>query len=129
LDSNTYVSEVMRITPPRMYGRGYAHANCGGVCVAQGGRDWNRTLTYWPERYQRVEQWEARQRLDPVLAHYALLRDQRGGVLKPKTLATFRAEKEAAADTGQLKLFDLTVDIDDPACGIECGVGNAWQVT
>ncbi len=127
LDSNGYCREVMGIKPPRMYELGYTHANCGGMCVAQGMRDWNRTLTNWPDRYQRVEKWEARQRLDPVLAPYAILRDQSGGMVRPKTLATFRSEKEAAGASQQMELFDLRVDIDDTTCGVECGVGNTWQ--
>ena len=46
------------IKPPRMYAMGYSHANCGGVCVKQGMRDWKITYLNFPERYRQVMLWE-----------------------------------------------------------------------
>lgn len=122
-----YVQFDMGIKLPQMYGKGYKHANCGGRCVVQGQRDWLRTLVEWPDRYAQSETWEREQRKDPVLAPYAFLRDQRGGELKPKSLEDLRLERQHAVLSNQLNLFSLAVDVDDPSCGVECGVGNDWS--
>ena len=105
------------VEPPRMYGQGYSHANCGGVCVKQGWGDWIRTLINYPERYAKAEAWEERMRDHPVRQHYAILRAQSGGTVSPKTLRQLREEHEAGL-TDQLSLFDF-----DAGC-IRCGVGD-----
>ena len=118
--------KALGLEQPRMYRRGYKHANCGGECCAQGMRDWKRTLEWNRARYVKREAWERHQRLDPVLADYALLRDQTGGTVTAKTLEQLRMEYEQAQNDGQLSMFDLLVDIEDSACGVECGVGSEW---
>ena len=105
------------IEPPRMYRLGYTHANCGGCCVKQGAKDWRRTLTNFPERFAEFEEWERRQRLDPVMAEYSFLRDETGGIRKNKTLEQLRLDA-----TKQPTLFDMLEELNGDVCGVECGV-------
>ena len=105
------------VEPPRMYEQGYSHANCGGRCVKQGKGDWERTLLYYPERYAEAEQWEREMRQHPKRKDYALLRDQRGGVVRAMTLEEFRLEIQSR-NAGQMTMFS-----DSVHC-IACGVGD-----
>lgn len=114
------------IEPPRMYRYGYSHANCGGVCVKQGQKDWRRTLVYFPVRYAEYEEWERKMRDDSRFANYAFLRDESGGDVKPRTLEQLRLETEAA-DAYQMRLFVMEDDIVS-TCSVECGVGSDWSV-
>ena len=109
--------EDWAIEPPRMYALGYSHANCGGMCVKQGQGDWIKTLINFPERYARIEQWEAEMRDHPVRKDYALLRDQSNGTVKAKTLQQLREEYESKP---QASLFDSF------NC-VYCGVGDFIQ--
>lgn len=105
------------IEPPRMYAQGYSHANCGGVCVKQGQGDWLRTLTYYPDRYARAEEWEASARnTDGPQADYALLRDRRDGTTKALTLRELRERIEAGLDIQPL--------LTEQAPCISCGIGG-----
>lgn len=104
------------IEPPRMYGMGYTHANCGGRCVKQGKGDWLRTLINFPERYAEAEAWEAKMRQNPTNAAYALLRDQTDGEVRPMTLRELREEYEAGQSA---PLFTL----DRASACVVCGVG------
>ncbi len=92
------------IEPPRLYGMGFAHANCGGGCVKAGQGQFIHLLRTMPERYA---EWEANeQRLRDVLGKpVSILRDRRGGNVVPLTLTTLR-EREAAGDD-QLDLLDI----------------------
>ena len=109
--------EDWNIEPPRMYALGYSHANCGGICVKQGHSDWIRTLINFPQRYAKIEQWEADMRDHPVRKNYALLRDRSNGTVTPKTLQQLREEYQ---DNPQASLFD------SGAC-VQCGVGDFVQ--
>lgn len=104
------------IEPPRMYGLGYTHANCGGRCVKQGKGDWLRTLAHFPERYAASEEWEREMRKNETNADYAFLRHQEAGQVRPMTLQELREQHEAGkAPT----LFDL----DAASACVVCGVG------
>lgn len=46
------------IKPPRMYALGFAHANCGGICVRGKLGHWAHLYRTWPERYAYAEQRE-----------------------------------------------------------------------
>jgi hypothetical protein len=50
------------LTPPRLYGFGFAHNNCGGGCVRNGLAAWRLLLHAMPERY---ETWCRREALIP----------------------------------------------------------------
>lgn len=109
------------IEPPRMYGMGYTHANCGGRCVKQGQGDWLRTLLYFPERYVAVETWEEEMRDHPKRKDYALLRSQTNGTTKPLTLRELRERYEnERLDTPMLCGLDAL-----SAC-IHCGVEDDY---
>lgn len=112
-------SQVVRawgIEPPRMYGMGYTHANCGGRCVKQGKGDWLRTLINFPERYAEAEAWEQMMRQNETNANYALLRDQQGGVVRPMTLRELRERYEAKQTPA---LFKLDQAHGCVVCGVE----------
>lgn len=112
------VREEWGIKPPRMYKLGYSHANCGGQCVKQGQGDWLRTLLNFPERYREAESWEEAMRTHPTRKHYAILRDQSGGKVKPLTLREFRLRHEA-----KRAVQPSFLDEQFGGC-IYCGVGD-----
>jgi len=93
IESREYSSVVRDdwgIEPPRMYGMGYSHANCGGRCVKQGKNDWIRTLVQFPERYAEIEEWEENMRKNERNANYTIASRVRKGVKIPVTLKTLR---------------------------------------
>lgn len=73
------------VRPPRLYGQGFAHNNCGGVCVRAGQRQWRHLLQVFPDRYLQAER--AEQQLRAQLGDVAILRERRGGITRPLTLA------------------------------------------
>lgn len=107
----------LNIEPPRMYGLGYTHANCGGRCVKQGHGDWIRTLVNFPERYAEIEEWEREMRLNEINANYAILRSQTKEGDTPLTLEDLRKRYEAGL---QPTLFQM----DEQAGCVVCGVGG-----
>lgn len=91
--------EERGIQPPRLYGRGYPHNNCGGVCVKAGHAQWALLLRDAPERFHFAEAKEAELRL--LLGDVSILTDRSGdGVKKPLTLADFRRRIEASPQLG-----------------------------
>lgn len=96
------------IEPPRLYADGFSHANCGGACVRGGQAQWALLYRTNPDRYREWEAEEAATRA--VLGKdVAILRDRRGGTVKPMTLRAFRERIEPTAGT---------TDSDDwGACG------------
>lgn len=77
------------IAPPRLYGLGFPHNNCGGFCIKAGQAQFALLLRTMPERYAEHEAAEAELRAHlgkPV----AILRDRRGGRTRPMTLTEFR---------------------------------------
>lgn len=106
------------IEPPRMYGMGYTHANCGGCCVKQGQGDWLRTLINFPERYKQAEEWEQQMRAHPKRKDYALLRKQRNGESGLITLRELREEYESKIVTQPMLL-----NLDYNAGCVHCGIG------
>jgi hypothetical protein len=95
------------IEPPRLYGYGFAHANCGGACVRGGQAQWSLLLQVNRGRYL---EWEAEEEATRVLLgkDVSILRDRSGGD-RPLTLAGFRERLER-----QPSLFDAE---DWGACG------------
>lgn len=77
------------IEPPRLYGLGFSHANCGGFCVRGGQGHFKHLLEVFPDRYRYHEEQE--QALREYLGKdVAILRDRRGGRVRPMTLREFR---------------------------------------
>jgi len=116
-DYSIVVREDWGIEPPRMYAMGYTHANCGGRCVKQGWGDWIRTLINFPDRYAEVEEWEQQMRQHPVRQNYSILKDQSGGMIRPKTLKELREDYQN--NGGQMSLFEM----DSKASCLVCGIG------
>lgn len=85
------------IEPPRLYADGFSHANCGGACVRGGQAQWALLHRTNPDRYR---EWEAEE--DATRAalgkDVAILRDRRGGTVKPLTLRAFRERIEGNSE-------------------------------
>lgn len=96
------------IEPPALYAQGFSHANCGGACVRGGQAQWELLLRVNPERYG---DWEAEENTTRAMLgkDVSILRDRRGGTLRPLTLGAFRERVQA-----QPGLFDAD---DWGACG------------
>ena len=98
------------LEPPRLYGMGFPHNNCGGFCVKQGQGGFARLLHVDRELYLSHEREEERFRRH-TQKDVAILRDRRGGVTKPLTLRELRIRVESES---------CAVDEDDyGGCG--CG--------
>jgi hypothetical protein len=96
------------IEPPRLYGYGFQHANCGGACVRGGQAQWGLLLQVNRTRYL---EWEAEEGQTRSLLgkDVSILRDRRDGGSRPLPLAEFRERIER-----QPGLFDAD---DWGACG------------
>jgi hypothetical protein len=96
------------IEPPRLYGQGFQHANCGGACVRGGQAQWALLLRVNRDRYL---EWEAEEEKTRALVGTgaSILRDRTGGTTKPLPLRVFRDGIES-----QGALFDPD---DWGACG------------
>lgn len=96
------------IEPPRMYGLGFPHANCGGRCIRQGMDEWRRLSIVWPERFVQMRDWEQAQRAKGgARAEAAINRSRVGGVSRPITLLELEQQwakgQEGAMDFGESK--------------------------
>jgi hypothetical protein len=82
------------IEPPRLYAQGFSHANCGGACVRGGQAQWRLLLQVNRPRYL---EWEAEEEHSRAMLgkDVAILRDRRGGTLRPLTLQAFRQRIDA----------------------------------
>lgn len=75
------------LKPPRLYGLGYQHNNCGGLCVKAGHRHWRLRHDVQPERFAYDAMMEEKIRVF-LGADVSFLTDRRGGTgKKPFTLA------------------------------------------
>lgn len=109
------------IRPPRMYSMGYTHANCGGMCVKQGMGDWLRTLKYFPERFEKIENWEAYMR-EKLNINYSFIKDRRFNSIKFLTLRDLRDRYEKR----DFKESFLTKLDSESAC-VVCSVGDLGE--
>jgi hypothetical protein len=83
------------LRPPRAYGLGFDHANCGQLCVRGGQRHWLRTLEYFPERFADYEEREQRFRRR-LGRDVAILKERRAGTTRPLPLAELRRRQQTA---------------------------------
>lgn len=91
---------------PRLYKMGFPHNNCGGRCVRQGIKEWQRLKVHFPERFAKVRDWEAAQQaIGDARKDYAIARDQSGGEVKPLSLADIEAKEFANDEAIQEDLF------------------------
>jgi hypothetical protein len=107
-------AESEGLDPPRLYEKGFPHNNCGGGCVRAGQGQFKMLLEQNPERYAVWEREEQGLR-DYLGKDVAILRDRRGGKVKPLPLSVFRRrvngepELVDADDIGGCGCF-----VDDP---------------
>ncbi len=85
-------ARALGIEPPELYRLGFAHNNCGGTCVRAGQRQWKHLLATLPDRYAHAEQEEEKMRA--LLGDVAILRDRRGGTIRPLPLRSLRAREQ-----------------------------------
>jgi hypothetical protein len=78
---------------PRLYKEGFRHNNCGGFCVKGGQASFALLLRRHPDRYRFHEgrEHDLRRTLGKDVA---ILRDRRGGQVRPLTLRQFRQRLE-----------------------------------
>lgn len=81
------------IEPPRLYGMGFAHNNCGGFCVKAGNAAFKVLLREMPALYRWHENREAV--LSAEIGGYTVLRSRKGGMSTPVTMRQFREQVEA----------------------------------
>jgi hypothetical protein len=86
--------EARGIRPPRLYGLGFTHNNCGGGCVKAGRSHFVQLLSVFPARFA---EWEAKEEevRQHIGADVSILRDRSGGETSVMTLAALRHEVEA----------------------------------
>lgn len=83
------------IAPPRAYALGFPHNNCGGRCVRQGQREWNRLRATHPDRFAEVRDWEQEQRAQGgARAERSILKARAGGDAAPLTLLELEQRNE-----------------------------------
>lgn len=111
LDKAQMIAEAERLglTPPRAYGWGMSHNNCGGGCVRAGQAQFALLLRVHPERYAYWEEQEQGVREHLGREDVAILRQTSNGVPQPITLRRFREQI-----TSQTVLFD---EFDVGGCG------------
>jgi hypothetical protein len=85
-------ARALGVSPPRLYELGFSHNNCGGTCVRAGQRQWKHLLETLPERYVYAQERE--EELRQELGDVGILRDRRGGEVRPLTLSQLR-ERQA----------------------------------
>lgn len=102
------------ITPPRLYGMGFPHNNCGGFCIKAGHAAFRLLLKNFPERYAHHEAEE--KRLRGLGINGTILKDRRGGEVKPITLEEFRKFQELRDWARNLP------DDEDLAAGCGCAL-------
>ncbi len=81
-------ARALGLTTPAMYDHGFAHNNCGGLCVRGGHKHWKRVLHVYPDRFSWAQKEEERFRASH--GDVAILKDRRGGQTRPMALADFR---------------------------------------
>jgi hypothetical protein len=82
------------IEPPRLYGMGFNHNNCGGFCIKSGQAQFELLLRTFPERYATHEEQERLWR-ETFKKDNSILKDRRGGKTKTMTLTEFRERVQA----------------------------------
>src|SRR3990167_6192992 len=88
------------LTEPRLYAMGFPHNNCGGFCIKAGQAHFKLLLEKLPERYAEHEA-EERAFRERENKDVAILRDRRGGSVRPLTLEEFRLRVEAKKATDE----------------------------
>lgn len=96
---------------PRLYRMGFSHNNCGGRCFRQGRRGFQILRRELPDRFRALRDWEQRPR-NGAQAGRTILRDRRGGVTRPLSLADL---ERMDCESPQIGMFE---DRESCLCGI-----------
>lgn len=94
-DKCKMLTELKRIgiEPPRLYGMGFPHNNCGGFCVKAGQAQFALLLRTMPERYAQHE--AAEEKLREQVGDFSVMKDRRGGKTRSLPMKAFRERVEA----------------------------------
>jgi hypothetical protein len=90
------------IQPPRLYAMGFAHNNCGGICVKAGIGHYALLYRQQPEVFAHAERQE--NELRALLGNVSMLRDRVGGTSMRLPLTMLRHRIEAG---DSVDLFDI----------------------
>ena len=105
--------KTLGIEPPRLYSYGFPHNNCSGFCVKAGQAQFALLLKSFPEKYAWHEAQEEQFRAQ-VGKNVSILRDRRGGQVRPLSLREFRSWVEAGKyDHHEWGGCGCAVDVDD----------------
>lgn len=91
--------ESWGIEIPLMYRQGYNHNNCGGRCFKQGIGAWMLTRDTRPDEFMDMAEWENRQQ-KTLKTNHTIIRDQRGGKVKPYPLINLLERKRVRQKPG-----------------------------
>lgn len=102
------------IAPPRLYGLGFAHNNCGGGCVRAGIGHFTHLYRALPAVYAEWEAGEAGMREYLERDDIAILRDRTGGQTKALTLVQLRRRLDAGYTPDLFDIGGCGCFIDEP---------------
>ena len=89
------------LTLPGVYALGWPHNNCGKYgCILAGQKQWAGLLNDYPEAFKRSEKREE-EFIEKVGEKFTVLRDRRGGTVKPYPLKVLREEVESGRSLGE----------------------------
>lgn len=110
LEYRPYVDVVADwgIEPPKAYSEGFSHNNCGGRCVKQGIKEWQRLKAIAPESFDVVAQWETMMQ-ERLGTQRTILSSRVGGTRTPLPLSTLEA-------------LDSAPPMQDDLFGCVCGL-------
>lgn len=106
---------ALGIEPPRLYGMGFAHNNCGGGCVRAGIGHFTHLLRTMPDVYAEWENNEQGMRDFLERDDIAILRDRTGGVAKPLTLVQLRRRVEGGEEPDLFEIGGCGCFVDTEA--------------
>lgn len=101
------------IAPPRLYGMGFPHNNCGGFCIKAGQAHFAHLLRVMPERFAFHEKQE--QAMRDTLGDVSVMKDRRGGKATPLTMRQLRERVEAGEAFDRHEWGGCGCAIDDDA--------------
>ena len=102
------VTEGWGIETPLLYRLGFPHNNCGGRCVKQGQKEFQRLKHTFPERFQEVADWEQKQRAKGgPRANFSILKNRKGGEAKALPLHELGNIKGKQLQFGQTSNEDV----------------------
>lgn len=96
----------LSIQPPRLYGLGFIHNNCGGFCCRMGKKQAGQLLEHFPDRFQYHADQEQAFREALGRDDVGILREQKHGAKRIISLADFALRSQAQETSKQLDIFE-----------------------